>query len=353
MAGLDSQRRRMVAVLALGTSILSTTTIWTGTAPATAAPVAAVSTLRSAAALTGRYFGAAVDPAHFGEIAYSTTLNDQFSAATPENAMKWDATEPSPGAFQFAAADEVVASAAAHGQLVRGHNLVWHSQLPAWVGQLPPSQVRSAMDNHITAVAGHFQGRIYAWDVVNEPFNEDGTLRSDVFLSAMGADYIAEALRTARAADPTAKLYLNDYNIEGLSPKSDGMFALVQSLKAQGVPIDGVGFEGHFVLGQLPPTLQSNLARFAGLGVDVALTELDIRMRTPTSSRLSQQASDYRTVVQACLAVARCVGITTWGVTDKYSWIPGFFHGYGSALLFDDTYQPKPAETAVVAALGG
>jgi endo-1,4-beta-xylanase len=326
----------------------------TAVALAGAAPASAVSTLRSAAAMSGRYFGAAVDPAHFNESAYSTTLNTQFSAVTPENAMKWDATEPSPGSFQFTAADQVVSSAQANGQLVRGHTLVWHSQLPGWVSQLPSGQVQAAMENHITGVAGHFRGAVYSWDVVNEPFNEDGTLRSSPFLTAMGAGYIADALRTARAADPNAKLYLNDYNIEGLNAKSDAMFALAQSLLAQGVPLDGIGLESHFILNQVPASMQSNLARFAGLGLDVAITELDIRMRTPTSSRkLSQQATNYQTVVSACMAVPRCVGITTWGVTDKYSWIPGFFRGYGAALLFDSNYQPKPAELATVQALGG
>lgn len=331
-------------------AMLAATTL----ALAVTVPASAATTLRSAAALTGRYFGAAVDPAHFGEAAYITTLNTQFSAVTPENAMKWDATEPSPGSFRFAAADQVVASAQANGQLVRGHTLVWHSQLPSWVSQLPVGQVQPAMENHITTVAGHFRGQIYAWDVVNEPLNDDGTLRSDAFLTAMGPGYIADALRTARAADPNAKLYLNDYNIEGVNAKSDAMFSLAQSLLAQGVPLDGIGFESHFVLNQLPASMQGNLARFAGLGLDVAITELDIRMRTPTNNRkLNQQAGNYQTVVNACVAVPRCVGVTTWGVTDKYSWIPSFFSGFGAALLFDSNYQAKPAELATVQALGG
>jgi endo-1,4-beta-xylanase len=344
--------RRPVRALVVPPLLLIATTVVT--VVTLVAPASAASTLASAAAITGRYFGAAVDPAHFGESDYATTLNTQFSAVTPENAMKWDATEPSPGSFQFAAGDQVVSSAQAHGQRVRGHTLVWHSQLPSWVGQLPADQVQSAMENHINGVAGHFRGSIYAWDVVNEPLNEDGTLRSSPFLAAMGVGYIADALRTARAADPNAKLYLNDYNIEGLNAKSDAMFALAQSLRAQGVPLDGIGFESHFILNSLPSSMQTNLARFAGLGLDVAITELDIRMRTPFSSRkLSQQATNYQTVVNACLAVTRCVGMTTWGVTDKYSWVPGFFRGYGAALLFDDNYQAKPAEVATVQALGG
>ena len=168
-----------------------------------------------------------------------------------------------------------------------------------------------------------------------------------------GPAYIADALTTAHAADPTAKLYLNDFNIEGMGTKSNAMFSLVQSLKQQGVPIDGVGFESHFILGQVPSTMQANMARFAALGVDVAVTELDDRIQLPASSaNLTQQASDFSAVVNNCLAVSRCVGVTQWGIGDADSWIPGAFSGMGAATMYDQNYQPKPAYTAVQNALG-
>jgi endo-1,4-beta-xylanase len=315
---------------------------------------AANSTLRSAAEAKNLYFGTALATSHVGETAYADTAATQFDMVTPENEMKWDTVEASRGSFNFGPGDQVVSFAQAHNQRVRGHNLVWHSQLPGWVTSLPTNQVQAAMENHITMEATHFKGEVYAWDVVNEPFDDSGNLRTDVFYQAMGSGYIADALRTAHAADPGAKLYLNDYNIEGSGAKSDAMYNLVSSLKQQGVPIDGVGFESHLILGQVPAGMQSNLARFAALGVDVAITELDIRMSTPSNATtLAQQANDYRTVVNACLAVSRCVGITVWGVTDKYSWIPSTFSGQGAALLFDENYAAKPAFTAVLQALGG
>jgi endo-1,4-beta-xylanase len=315
---------------------------------------AAGSTLRSAAEAKGLYFGAALSTAHISEAPYASTAATQFDMVTPENEMKWDTVEASRGSFNYAPGDQVAAFAQAHSQRVRGHNLVWHSQLPGWVTSLPTNQVQAAMDNHITNEVNHYRGQIYAWDVVNEPFDDNGNLRTDVFFQAMGAGYIADALRTAHAADPAAKLYLNDYNIEGTGAKSNAMFNLVSSLKQQGVPIDGVGFESHLVLGQVPSSMQANLARFAALGVDVAITELDIRMPTPPNDTTkAQQANDYRSVVNACLAVSRCVGVTTWGVTDKYSWIPGTFPGQGAALLFDEGYVAKPAFNAVIQALGG
>ncbi|WP_235215601.1 endo-1,4-beta-xylanase [Phaeacidiphilus oryzae] len=322
---------------------------------------AAQSTLgQLASAAGGRYFGTAVsNSALTSDTTYTSILGSQFSAVTPENAMKWDTVEPNQGQFDFSGGDQLVSYAKQHNQLVRGHNLVWHSQLPGWVSGLPLNQVQAAMENHITQEVSHYKGSIYAWDVVNEPFNDDGSYRSDVFYQAMGTGYIADALRTAHAADPSAKLYLNDYNIEGTGAKADAMYNLVSSLKAQGVPIDGVGFETHLAIQYGFPTgMQQNLQRFAALGVDVAITELDVRMTLPeTSAQDTTQADYYSQVTNACLAVSRCVGITVWEFTDKYSWVPGTFSGQGAADLYDSNYQTKPAYTAVAndltAAAGG
>ncbi|QMU70152.1 endo-1,4-beta-xylanase [Streptacidiphilus sp. P02-A3a] len=310
--------------------------------------------LKSLAEAKGIYFGTALTQGNLGVPALTAVAAAQFDMVTPGNEMKWDTTEPSDGSYDFAPGDQIVSYAQANGMRVRGHNLVWDSQLPSWVSSLPSAQVQSAMEGHITTEVTHYRGQVYSWDVVNEPFNDDGTLKQDVFFNAMGSGYIADALRTAHAADPGAKLYLNDYNIEGENAKSDAMYTLVRSLKAQGVPIDGVGFESHFILGQVPSTMAANLERFTALGVDVAVTELDDRIPLPaTSADLAQQADDYAAVVQDCLAVSGCVGVSQWGVGDADSWIPGTFPGYGAATMFDSDYQPKPAYGAVVAALGG
>jgi len=185
----------------------------------------------------------------------------QFDMLTPGNEMKWDTTEPSNGSYNFWPGDQIVSFGQSHSMRIRGHNLVWHSQLPSWVTSLPLSQVQAAMEAHITNEVTHYKGKIYAWDVVNEPFNDDGTLRQGVFYNAMGSGCIADALRTAHAADPNAKLNLNDYNIEGENAKSNAMYSLVSSLKRQGVPIDGVGLESHFILGQVPSAMLANMQR--------------------------------------------------------------------------------------------
>jgi len=340
--------RRSAALLFTGGVVAAITALVVPSAHA-----ATNGSLGGLAGYKGRYFGSATDNPELSDSTYTSVLGSEFGQITPGNTMKWQYTEPTQNSFSFDQADTIVTFAQNHGEIVRGHTLVWYSQLPGWVGSLPSSQVKAAMDNHITQEVTHFTGKIYAWDVVNEAFNEDGSYRSNPFYTAMGSGYIAEAFRTARAADPSAKLCINDYNTEGTNAKSDALYAVVSSLKSQGL-IDCVGFQSHFIVGSIPGTLQSNLQRFADLGVDVQVTELDIRMALPrTVAKDSQQAADYATVVNACLAVSRCTGITVWDYTDKYSWSPSVFSGYGAALPWDENFAKKLAYSAVWTALGG
>src|SRR5215471_1163169 len=246
---------------------------------------AAGPTLRSEADARGVKIGTALAANHLSaDATYASIGAAQFNSTTPENEMKWASVEPNRGQFNWSGADQIVNFAQSHGMRVRGHNLVWHTQLPNWLtsGGFSASQLQSIMTQHIATEVGRYKGRAAVWDVVNEPFNDNGTLRSDLWTQAMGSNYIAIALRAARAADPSAKLFLNDFNIEGENAKSNAMLSLVKSLKSQGVPIDGVGFESHFVLGQVPSTLQANISRFAAAGVSVEITELDVRMTLPS-----------------------------------------------------------------------
>ena len=325
--------------------------------PLISGPVQAANVLRDLADAKGVKIGSAVGTSQLAsDQKYQDVLGREFNSVTAENAMKWDATEPQRGQFSFSGADAIVNFAVAHNQRIRGHNLVWHQQLPSWLtgGNFGATDLRQILQTHIGTVAGRYAGKVAQWDVVNEPLNEDGSLRSTIWSQTLGSTYIADALRLARQADPNAKLFLNDFNIEGVNSKSTAMLNLVSSLEQQGVPIDGVGFEAHLVLGSVPPSLQQNIARFTSLGVDVELTELDVRMQLPaTTDKLNAQASDYRSVVGACLAVARCTGVTVWEFTDKYSWVPGTFSGQGAADIFDENIDPKPAYGAVLQTLGG
>ncbi|UXY20983.1 non-reducing end alpha-L-arabinofuranosidase family hydrolase [Streptomyces cynarae] len=300
-------------------------------------------TAADAAAGSGRYFGTAVAAGKLGDSAYSTILDREFNMITPENAMKWDTIEPSRGSFNFAPADSIVSHASAHGQRLRGHTLVWHSQLPGWVKSITDaSTLRTVMKNHITQEMTHYKGKIYAWDVVNEAFADGGSgqHRSSVFQDVLGNGFIEEAFRTARAADPSAKLCYNDYNIENWTDvKTQGVYSMVKDFKSRGVPIDCVGFQSHFGAGGPPASFQTTLSKFAALGVDVQITELDIAQAPPTA---------YANAVQACMNVARCTGITVWGIRDSDSWRTG-----ENPLLFDAGGNKKPAYNAVLTALGG
>jgi len=180
--------------------------------------------------------------------------------------------------------------------------------------------LQAVLQTHVTTEVTHYKGQCYAWDVVNEALNDNGTFRTDVFYNVLGEDYIRIAFETAAAADPDAKLYYNDYNIESAGAKSTAALNIVKTLQAAGTKIDGVGFQSHFIVGETPSKAAqvSNLETFTALGVEVALTELDIRMTLPsTTALLTQQSTDYENTVAACVAVSGCVGVTVWDFDDK------------------------------------
>ncbi|KAG9039218.1 hypothetical protein FRB95_011803 [Tulasnella sp. JGI-2019a] len=334
------------------TTISTTSTSTTTSASATSSPLRGLNLLAKA---KGRYFGSAVDAIWSNTDAAYLALasnSSEFGMQTPGNAMKWDTIEPTQGVFNYAHGDATVTWAKANGQTVRGHNFVWYNQVPSWVtaGNFTNATLIAILQNHIANEAGHYKGELYCWDVINEPFNDDGTWRTDVWYNTIGSAFIPIALTAARAADPSAKLYINDYNIETISTKSTAHYTLAQSLLAQGVPLDGIGCQGHLIVGSSPSTssVTANYARFTALGLEWAITELDIRMTLPeTTALLTQQATDYANIVAACVASAKCVGISTWDTSDDYSWIPSVFPTQGDALLFDSNKQPKPAYYSV------
>jgi endo-1,4-beta-xylanase len=182
---------------------------------------------------------------------------------------------------------------------------------------------------------------------VNEALEDDGTYRNDVFYKVLGTSYLPIAFKAAAAADPAAKLYYNDYNIEYSGAKATAAQNIVKIVKNAGARIDGVGFQGHFIVGGTPSRsdLAGVLNSFVALGVEVAYTEVDVRFSSlpATSAGYAQQATDYAAVVGACLDVAKCVGITVWDFDDKYSWIPSTFSGQGEACLYWQNLTAKPA----------
>ncbi|KAG9225929.1 hypothetical protein CCMSSC00406_0006449 [Pleurotus cornucopiae] len=293
-----------------------------------------------------KFWGSCADANTLNIAANVAVLKSDFGQVTPENSMKWDATENTRNSFTFGGSDTLVNWATTNGKQIRGHTLVWHSQLPGWVSSInDKATLTSVIQNHITNVAGRYKGKLYGqspsplydhWDVCNEIFNEDGSLRSSVFSNILGESFVTIAFQAARATDSTAKLYINDYNLDSNNAKVRGLVALVNRVNSANKLIDGIGTQMHLGPGGAGGALAA-LTALAAAGTEVGITELDIQGAAP---------NDYTTVVQACLSTPACVAITSWGVSDTNSW-----RASSTPLLFDGNYRPKAAYNAVIQAL--
>jgi len=301
---------------------------------------------------------------------FQSILAAEFNSITPENDMKWAEVHPEPGVYDFSGADAVVAFAQANGQEVRGHTLLWHSQNPQWVidgsATWTCQEARDVLEDHITTVVGRYAGEIYQWDVANEIFQDDwdtGGVRlrteANPFLKACAADPVAligDAFRWAHEADPEAVLFLNDYNAEGINNKTNAYYALAQELLADGVPLGGFGAQGHLSLMYgFDESIQANFERFAALGLQVAITEADVRMPLgddgePTAEQIALQAERYDKMLQACINVPACTSFTVWGFDDGRSWVPGVFDE-GYATIMTEEFEKKPAYYALLESL--
>ena len=320
--------------------------------------------LRESADNSKILIGAAVNIHYLAEEAYTSALASEFNMLEPEDAMKWETLRPDARTFDFADADRIVEFANAHGMRVRGHNLAWGSHNPAWLmdGEYKPEELSKLLRDHIRRVAGHFRGKVFAWDVVNEAFDENGRLRDSIWRNRPGigygdsTGYIAQAFRWAHEADPGAILFYNEAEAEELNPKSDAIYAMVKDFRQRGVPMDGIGFQMHIM--NLAPnftSLAANFSRFSKLGVQIHITEMDVAIPVDEQgdvrniADLTKQADIYRTTARICRQTPGCTAIQTWGVTDKYSWLGWATHKTkGAGLLFDKRYRPKPAYQALI-----
>jgi endo-1,4-beta-xylanase len=325
--------------------------------------------LREQADQIGMLVGAAVNPRLLNEPTYAQTLGREFNMVEPENVMKWGAVRPNRDAFNFGPGDQIVDFARAHGMKVRGHCLVWQKYNPSWLsnGKFTADELAQILQEHITTVVKHYEGQVFAWDVVNEAFDARGGMEPSIWYDSPGIGlagkrtaYIEQTFRWARQADPKAQLFYNDYDTEGLNTKSDAVYAMVKDFKKRGVPIDGVGIQGHIFNLSMKElsSLPANISRLTALGVQVHITEMDVALPIDAKgvlldqADLTRQADIYRFVATACFQHSGCTAFQTWGFTDKYSWIPGYTKGTkGNALLFDQNYAPKPAYNSVLKAL--
>ncbi len=333
--------------------------------------------LREAARGSGMLIGTAVRPAQLSETAYASTLAREFNMVEPEDALKWEVVHPERGSFDFSQADQVVDFASRHEMKVRGHTLVWHRQNPKWLTErkYTSGELAEILEKHIKTVVGHYRGKVFAWDVVNEAFDElqPGKLRSTIWSDEPGIglaenaaasssqqtySYIERCFRWAHEADPQALLFYNEAEAEAVNPKSDAIYAMVRDFRQRGVPVDGVGFQMHIAnLRADVASISANIKRFTALGVQVHITEMDVALPVDAggSARaedLERQADIYRGIAAVCLTQPGCTAIQTWGFTDKYSWIGSHSKKtQGAALLFDRDYRAKPAYEALRSAL--
>jgi endo-1,4-beta-xylanase len=338
--------------------------------------------------LKGVLIGAAINQAQSDgqETIGLGIVTHHFNTISPENILKWQLIHPEPERYDFAPADRYVALGQKHGMAVIGHTLVWHQQTPAWVfggkdGAKPDRETLLArMRTHIEAVAGRYRGRIHGWDVVNEALNDDGTLRKTPWLEVIGEDYIAKAFEYARAADPHAELYYNDYNL-WKPEKREGALRIVKQLRDRGLRVDGVGEQGHYML-ESPSAaeIDATIAAIAAAAMKPMITELDVDVLPRDSAmygadlakkakfqaetnlyptglppdkqqELARRYADiFDVVMKHRDTLAR---VTFWGVADGQSWlndfpVPGRIN---HPLLWDREGRPKPAFAAVVDAL--
>ena len=290
---------------------------------------------------------------------YAQTFLGGFQRFTPENEFKMVYTEPQQNKFDFRVADEAAAFAQAHHKTIRGHTLLWNQENPWWLSHQLLGWNRNTligvMHNYISTVVGHFArafpGVVTEWDVVNEPLNRDGTIAWSPWEYFIGPDYIPLALEYAHAADPSARLVINDddNDIPG-TPKAEAELALATSLKQSGLPLDAVGFESHVSPSTAPSyaDLVSLWRRYAAAGLHVEITELDVNNDHGVDDPAAKQAIFDR-YAQACRVVGNCVGMTVWGVADQYSWLGA----NTDALLYNTAFQATPAVSVVHRFLGG
>jgi endo-1,4-beta-xylanase len=328
-------------------------------------------TLRAAGAAKGILAGTAVGRGILDDPAMAQLIVDQYNILVCENDMKWAATQPEQGRYDFTRADTVVAFAESHGQRMRGHNLCWHVNNPPWLAAaLTPQNAASILEDHVRTVAGHYAGRIHSWDVVNEAVlpadgRKDG-LRKSIWLQMLGPDYLEFAYRAAAAADPQARLTYNDYDIERDNPvherRRKAVLDLLRWFRKKNIPLQAVGIQSHLTASLVPATWKG-LNRFFDevhdLGLEVYVTEMDVEdlelpSDIPTRDRMV--AAMYRGYLGDVLHHPAVKAVLTWGFTDKYSWLTRSRHQRPDALPkrplpFDADLLPKPAFNAIIEAL--
>lgn len=298
--------------------------------------------------------GAAIDMnALESDSVYKSIAIQQFNSITPENIFKADNLHPDPSFFNWTQADSLVAFAEKYNKIVYGHTLIWHQQLPVWMLEYQGNarQWETLMKTHIQTIVSHFKGKVSAWEVVNEAFNEDGTLRNSIWLQKIGPGYIEKAFAFAHEADPDALLFYNDFNLEMNPAKRKSVLTLLNNLRNRGIKVDGIGMQMHISNAYPEPSqIADALKEVAKYNFKLHVSELDIAVNPlnkdiqPDKKLLLEQADVLGNLVISYKQIPNALqyGITFWGISDKYSWIRYFYNRNDYPLLYDDHFNPKP-----------
>jgi endo-1,4-beta-xylanase len=336
--------------------------------------------LRAHATAVGLLAGCAVVPESFelgaadkSQDPYTHTVIEQAGILVAENAMKWSSLRPAAGVYAFTPADRLFEFAARHGQLVRGHNLCWHEQLPPWFAKTATKEnARDLLTDHIETVAGHYAGRVHSWDVVNEavhlPDGRPDGLRKSPWLELIGPEYVELAFTLAAKADPQAKLTYNDYDIEldtaEQSAKRGAVLLLIRRLHARGIPIHAIGIQSHLrATGPRPGAgLVSLIREAAKMGLEVYITEMDVNTHALEGGPAEQDkavAAVYKNYLDLVLPEPNVKAVLTWGISDAHTWLNQSRQSWAlrpdgtwqRPLPFDDQYAPTPAFFAMRSAI--
>jgi MYXO-CTERM domain-containing protein len=305
--------------------------------------------------------GTAVDtPIFLSNPRHNLIVANEFSMITPANSMKMNLIQPTEGTFDFTDTDGLLAWAQSKGLDFRGHPLVWHTQAPSWIKDtmFTRDEMIAKMYAHIDGLMSHYKGKIKYWDVVNEAIDDAGAgFRPTFWHDTIGDDFMDLAFSHARAADPDAKLFYNDYNAEQAgNPKGDKVFEVVKSMKDRGIPIDGIGLQSHYFvtpdggLSGVPnmDAIKANMDRYAQAGLEVHITECDFRLGKPLDqAKLDQHTQFFSGLLQKCIDAQTCTHFTVWGLSDIDSWVPSTFPDYDYAHLYDSQLMPRPAYQAM------
>ncbi|PPJ58469.1 hypothetical protein CBER1_08357 [Cercospora berteroae] len=287
----------------------------------------------------------AINPAYLDDLTFGAVLNREFKGISPENELKWSFVNPSEGYHNWTGLDRLVHFAQEHDMIIKGHGLISGCCNPDYILNVTePEALHAALRSHFEAVMHRYADSMDRWDVVSEALESlGGGLQKNFFYNISGPGYIADAFRIARAADPKAKLFLNENLVEMYPNKRQELYDLVSGLVADGVPIDGVALQMHIVeIAPVPGVITDIVESYNALGLEVSIAEMDVHILNSTL-----QAEIYSAVMNESLA-AGITDISFWGFTDKhlYTWLPG-----AKPLMLNETYYPKAAYYATHAAL--